>query len=232
MPANGGPAIRVLIVDDHTLFRKGAHTLLAGEEAFEVVGEASGGREALERAQDLMPDLILMDVSMPEGNGLEATRRIKEALPYVRIVMLTVSEDEQHLFEAIKSGADGYLVKSIDVDGLIAALRGVMHGQAPMSHTMASKILGEFARMASGRPTDVPARTLTPREHDVLELLTQGKTNKEIAAILTVAENTVKNHLRNILEKLHLENRVQAATFAVRKGLVARHPPSEPAPLV
>lgn len=217
--------IRVLLADDHALFRKGIASLLAGERGFEVVGEAGDGREALERARDLMPDVILMDIFMPGVNGLEATRRIKEALPYVKIVMLTVSEEDQNLFEAIKSGAQGYLLKKIEPQELFAMLRGVVQGDAPISRAMAGKILGEFARQARRPAPTAPAGAdLSAREREVLELVTQGKSNKEIAAALAIAENTVKNHLKNILEKLHLENRVQAATFALREGLVDKPP--------
>lgn len=217
--------IRVLLVDDHALFRRGIASILAAERGFEVVGEAGDGLEALERARELMPDVILMDIFMPGANGLEATRRIKEALPYVKIVMLTVSEEDQNLFEAIKSGAQGYLLKKIEPQELFAMLKGIVQGDAPISRAMAAKILGEFARQTrQPAATASPGANLTPREKEVLELVTQGKSNKEIAAALAIAENTVKNHLKNILEKLHLENRVQAATFALREGLVEKPP--------
>ncbi len=215
--------IRVLLVDDHALFRKGIASILASERGFEVVGEAGDGLEALERAKELMPDVILMDIFMPGANGLEATRRIKETFPYVKIVMLTVSEEDQNLFEAIKSGAQGYLLKKIEPQELFAMLKGVVQGDAPISRAMAGKILGEFARQARrAAATPLPGADLSPREKEVLGLLTQGKSNKEIAVDLAIAENTVKNHLKNILEKLHLENRVQAATFALREGLVGK----------
>ena len=224
----GPPPIRVLLADDHALFRKGIASILAAERGFEVVGEAGDGLEALERARELMPDVILMDIFMPGVNGLEATRRIKEALPYVKIVMLTVSEEDQNLFEAIKSGAQGYLLKKIEPQELFAMLKGVVQGDAPISRAMATKILREFAHQAR-RATPAPrsGADLSPREKEVLELVTQGKSNKEIAVALAITENTVKNHLKNILEKLHLENRVQAATFAIREGLVQR-PPGKP----
>ncbi len=221
------PPIRVLLVDDHALFRKGIASILSAERGFEVVGEAGDGLEAVERAKELMPDIILMDIFMPRANGLEATRRIKEGLPYVKIVMLTVSEEDQNLFEAIKSGAQGYLLKKIEPQELFAMLKGVVQGEAPVSRAMAAKILGEFARQTRQAAASSPGANLTMREKEVLELLTQGKSNKEIAVALAIAENTVKNHLKNILEKLHLENRVQAATFALRQGLVPK-PPAKP----
>jgi len=173
-----------------------------------------------------MPDVILMDISMPVMDGLEATRRIKAEIPYVRIVILTASDGDGSLFEAIKSGAQGYLLKKIEPQSLYGTLRGVVRGEAPVSRVMASRLLDEFARQ-SRVPPPAPAAVLTTREREVLEQVARGRTNKEIAAALAIAENTVKNHLKNILEKLHLENRVQAATFAFREGLVAK-PPETP----
>lgn len=217
--------IRVLVTDDHPLFRKGIASLLAAEPGFEVVGEASNGAEAIEKAREFMPDLILMDISMPGVNGLEATRRIKQEFPYVRIVILTVSDEDQNLFEAIKHGAQGYLLKKIDPQTLFRTLRGAVAGEAPLSQSMATKLLAEFARQSQrGAQSPTPTGTLTEREKEVLRLLAAGMTNKEIGGTLKIAENTVKNHLRNILEKLHLENRVQAATYAIREGLVQRPP--------
>jgi two-component system nitrate/nitrite response regulator NarL len=215
--------IRILLVDDHSLFRKGIASLLTAERGFEVAGEAGDGLEALTKAREVMPDLILMDISMPGMNGLEATRRIKEVLPYVKIVILTISEEDQDLFEAIKSGAQGYLLKKIEAKALFSTLRGIVQGEASVSRAMAAKILDEFARQARRQPAvTLPGTNLSPREKKVLELVAHGKTNKEIAAALAIAENTVKSYVKNILEKLHLENRVQAATFAVREGLIEK----------
>ena len=217
--------IRVLLVDDHPLFRKGIASLLSEEPGFELLGEAPNGRIALERARELMPDVILMDISMPEVDGLEATRRIKAEIPYVRIVMLTVSDADENLFEAIKSGAQGYLLKKIEPQTLFSTLRKIVEGEAPMSGVMATKLLAEFSRQtrrASQSPT--AGATLTEREKEVLNHIADGKTNKDIASALSIAENTVKNHLKNILEKLHLENRVQAATYALREGLIQKPP--------
>jgi DNA-binding NarL/FixJ family response regulator len=205
------------------LFRKGIASLLAAERDFEVVGEAGDGLEALARARELIPDIIPMDIYMPGTDGLEATRRIKEGLPSVKIVMLTVSEDDQDLFEAIKSGAQGYLLKKIEAKALFSTLRGIAHGEAPISRVMARKLLDELARQAQQKATaSPPGITLSPREKTVVGLVAQGKTNKEIAVALAVAENTVKSYVKNILEKLHLANRVQAATFALRKGLIEK----------
>ena len=213
--------IRVLLVDDHVLFRKGLASLIDPLEDMEVVGEAGDGREALERARELMPDLILMDIQMPGWDGLKATRLIKEEMPYVKIVMLTISDDDTDLFEAIKSGAEGYLLKNIVPEELFEMLRGVYRGEAPISGLTAARILDEFARLAQ-KESWVPSsgESLTPREKEVLQLVSRGATNKEIASRLFIAENTVKNHLRNILAKLHLQNRVQAAAYALREGLI------------
>jgi len=216
-------AIRVLLVDDHALFRAGLASLLQTQKDCEVVGEAGNGEEALEKAKELMPDVILMDVYMPKMGGPEACRRIREALPYVKIVMLTVSEDDKDLFEAIKAGAHGYMLKKLEPHVLFKMLRGTMRGEAPISRMAASKILGEFARLARHGSEEASAHeNLSAREHEVLGFLTKGATNKEIASSLGIAENTVKNHVKNILEKLHLQNRVQAAAYALRKDIT--HP--------
>jgi len=217
--------IRVLVVDDHALFRRGIVSLLSAEAGFEVVGEAANGREAIEKARDLMPDIVLMDLSMPEVDGLQATQRIKTELPHVRVVILTVEEADQNLFEAVKNGAQGYLLKKIEPRALFDTLRGVAQGEASISRLMAAKLMGEFSRQANLGGSGADRRPeLSPREHEVLGLVAQGRSNKEIAAALDIAENTVKNHLKNILEKLHLENRVQAATYALRQGLVGKPP--------
>jgi len=212
--------IRVMLVDDHALFRKGVASLLAACPDIEVVGEADDGAQALAKVADLMPDLILMDIQMPGMDGLEATRRIKAEHPYAKIVMLTVAEEDRSLFEAIKAGAQGYLLKKIDPQEFLAMVRGVSRGEAPISRAVAARILGEFGRRVQGPQPEEPAGKLTPREREVLQLLTQGNTNKEIGNVLCVSENTVKNHLKNILAKLHLQNRVQAAAFALREGIV------------
>jgi DNA-binding NarL/FixJ family response regulator len=213
-------AIRVLLADDHALFRKGVADFLASEPDIELVGQADDGAQALEMARELMPDVVLMDVSMPRMDGLEATRRIKAELPFVRIVILTVSDSDRSLFDAVKSGAQGYLLKSVEPQALLDTIRGVVRGEASISTTMAARLLEELARDSKRTtPPGTPGARLTQREQEVVELVAQGKSNKEIAAALGIAENTVKNHLKNILEKLHLENRVQAATFALRQKL-------------
>ncbi|MFQ5852636.1 MAG: response regulator [Candidatus Binatia bacterium] len=212
-------AIRVILADDHALFRSGLSTLLAKEKGFKVVGEAQDGNEAFQRARELVPDIVLMDIYMPGCDGLAATRRIKKAVPSVKVVILTVSEEDKNLFEAVKCGAHGYLLKKIEPRELFEMLRGVFRGEAPISRATATKILNEFARQIQKGPEDVDEEKLSPRERDVLEFITKGLTNKEIGSKLGITENTVKNHMKNILDKIHLENRVQAATFALQKKL-------------
>ena len=206
---------RVLIVDDHALFRQGVRNAIAREEDIQVVGEAEDGVEALAKARELKPDLILMDISMPRCSGLEAVSAIKRELPGVRIVMLTVHDDDENLFEAIKRGAEGFLSKKVRAKTLLDSLRGVMRGEAAISRLMAEKILKEFARLAQIEAGHI-ASQLTPREKEVLQKLSEGLCNREIALSLSISENTVKVHVTNILKKLHLRTRSQAAAYARR----------------
>ncbi|MEE8448185.1 MAG: response regulator transcription factor [Thermodesulfobacteriota bacterium] len=216
--------IKVLIVDDHPLFRQGLAGILVEQEGIELVGEAGHGEEAVERVKELMPDLVLMDIYMPGCDGLEATRRIKKEFPYIKIIILTVAEEDRLLFEAIKSGAQGYLLKNIEPTELINMLRGVFKGDAPISRHTAAKILSEFGRQI--RKERELASPLTSREREVLELVAKGLTNKKIGNTLFISEHTVKNHLRNILEKLHLANRAQAVAYALEKGLIGKAGPA------
>lgn len=211
--------MRVLLADDHALVRNGIASLLKSHNV-EVVGEAADGIEALEKTRSLHPDIVLMDIQMPRRNGLEATRLIKAEMPQTRIVMLTVSEDEEDLFEAIKAGADGYLLKNIRADEFLTLLDGVMKGEAAISPLLAAKIIQELARQTTrGAKPNHSDSDLTEREIDVLKLVSTGARNKEIAQKLDITENTVKYHLRNILEKLHFSNKTQAAAYAVSKGI-------------
>ena len=213
--------LRVLLVDDHVLFRKGIAALLAFRQNIEVVGEASNGLEAIAQAQQTVPDVILMDIHMPKCDGLEAVKTIKREMPHVHIVMLTVSDNESDLFAAIKNGADGYLLKNLEPAQLFEMLEGICRGEAPISGVLAAKILNEFRQPTNkGNQPSEGRDGLSPREVQVLELVVQGATNREIGTALCIAEDTVKIHLRNILEKLHLQNRIQAAVYAVRQGLV------------
>ncbi len=219
--------IRLLLVDDHALVRKGLAALLATDSEFRVVGEARDGLEALKKVAELKPDVVLMDISMPGMGGLEATRRICKSLSSTKVVILTVSEEDHDLFDAIKAGASGYLLKKVQPDELSSMLRGVLHGEAPISRFTATKILAEFAAREEQRPqpvADVWEEKLSRRETEVLRLVVDGLTNKEISAKLGVEPTTVKNHLKNILGKLHLRNRVQAAAFALQKGLFSQTP--------
>lgn len=213
--------MRILLVDDHVLFRKGVAALLAMNPDIQVIGEAGDGLEAIAAARELLPDVILMDIGMPRCNGLEATRALKHEMPHVKIVILTVSDDDQHLFEAIKSGAQGYLLKNLEPYQLHDLLESISRGEAPLSGAIAAKILKEFTHPTTASQQEAPlVEELTAREIEILQLVVDGLTNKEIASALVISENTVKIHLRNILEKLHLQNRIQAAVYAVRQGLV------------
>jgi DNA-binding NarL/FixJ family response regulator len=215
-------AIRVLIVDDHALFRRGLQMVLEGEPDIEVVGEASDGAEAVATAEETTPDVVLMDVRMPKRSGIEATRAIKDTLPSTRILMLTISDEEADLYEAIKAGAAGYLLKEISIDEVANAVRQVNQGQSLISPSMASKLLNEFASMVKRRDerTPMPGPRLTEREMQVLRLVAKGLNNKEIGDDLFISDNTVKNHVRNILEKLHLHSRMEAVVYAVREKLL------------
>ncbi len=214
--------LRVLVCDDHALFRRGLQMVLEQESDLELVGEASDGVEAVQKAQELMPDVILMDVRMPRRSGIEAAGDIKDVLPHVKILMLTISDEEADLYEAIKAGASGYLLKEIPIDEVAEAIRSVWAGQSRISPSMASKLLTEFAAMskASSEKPQVPTPHLTDREMEVLRLVAQGLNNRDIAKQLFISENTVKNHIRNILEKLHLHSRMEAVVYAVREKLL------------
>lgn len=214
--------MRVLLVDDHTLVRNGIGSLLRARN-IDVIGEAGDGLEALEKARQLRPDIILMDIKMPRCNGLEATRLIKAEMPQVKIIILTVSDDDDDLFEAIKSGAGGYLLKNIRAEEFLAFLSGVVRGEAAISPLLASKIIEEFSRQTTKETESFSSESeFTTRENDVLKLVARGALNKEIASTLNVTENTVKYHLRNIMEKLHVRNRAQVAAYAVGRGITPR----------
>ena len=220
--APGVDPIRVLVVDDHALFRRGLEMVLAQEPDIEVVGEAGDGAEAVERAADLLPDVVLMDVRMPRRSGIEACTAIKDVVPSARIIMLTISDEESDLYEAIKAGATGYLLKEISIDEVATAIRAVAGGQSLISPSMASKLLSEVATLIKrdGDRQQVPAPRLTDRELEVLRLVARGLNNRDIAKQLYISENTVKNHIRNILEKLQLHSRMEAVVYAVREKLL------------
>lgn len=214
--------IRVLLVDDHHLFRDGLARILNSQIDFEVVGEATNGLEAFAETQKLKPDLVLMDVTMPVCDGLEATQRIKREFPEVTIVMLTVSDENEKLFEAIRNGAQGYLLKSIRREEMLSLLQGAVRGEAAISPAMAGRMLEEFRRIDRQVPLNPEEKhpQLTEREKEVLVLVASGASNKETADKLSVSIHTVKTHMRNILDKLHLTSRQEAASFARREGLI------------
>ncbi len=204
---------RIIIADDHPHAREAIREILEEYEEFEVIGEANTGIEAIRLTERLMPDIILMDISMPEMNGLDATRLIKARFPYVKIVMTTVSDDIVNLFEAVKRGAQGYLLKNIHSDKWYEHLKAFAMDEVPLSNEVALQIIHEMAR-----PKEREKVPLTNRETEVLHLVAKGKTNKEISQELFISENTVKNHLKNILQKLQLDNRVQLTSYAFENG--------------
>jgi len=210
--------LRILLVDDHILFRKGIAALLANKQDFTVVGEAADGLEAIQRVEEVTPDIILMDIEMPHCDGLTAVKEIKAMRPEIDIIMLTVSDSDENLFQAIKYGAKGYLLKDLEPDQLYHMLDGIRQGEAPISGIMAARILQELSQ-PDLPPADETAEALTKREIEVLQEVATGASNKAIAEQLNITEHTVKIHLRSILQKLHLNNRVQAAVYAVREGL-------------
>jgi DNA-binding NarL/FixJ family response regulator len=210
--------MKVLLVDDHALFRAGLTSLL-NAWGVDVVGQAGDGQEAITRTRELQPDLLFMDINMPTLGGLEATRAIKSEFPGVKVIMLTVSDDDKDLFEAIKSGADGYLLKNLREEEFAELLARVSRGEPIMSPGLARRLLQEFARLKDEPPSLDPGRAgLTHREQEVLEQLTRGATNKEISAALYISENTVNYHMKNIISKLHLRNRAQVVAWAVSHG--------------
>ena len=216
----GDEPIRVAVVDDQELFRRGLTMLLGVEDDIEVVGEAGDGVAATELAGSAVPDVILMDVRMPKRSGIEACVAIKEIAPTARIIMLTVSDEEADLYDAVKNGASGYLLKDSSIDEVAQAVRVVADGQSLISPSMAIKLLDEFKQMSRADRQQVPTPRLTERELEVLKLVAQGLNNREIAKRLFISENTVKNHVRNILEKLQLHSRMEAVMYAVREKLL------------
>ena len=221
MSVSVDPPIRVLLADPHALFRRGVRLVLEDEVDIEVVGEAGDGLDAVERITELTPDLVLMDVGMPGVSGIEATRRVRAAVPSVKVAILTVSERDEDLFAAVRAGATGYLLKEVSIDELPEAVRAVARGHSLISPSMASRLLTEFnvlSRRVEEQHGNVPR--LSDRELEVLRLVARGLSTRDIATELVIAENTVKNHVRNILEKLQVRSRMEAAMYAVREKLV------------
>lgn len=215
--------IRLLIVDDHNLFRQGLIRILGDYAQLQIVGQAANGQDALALVGQLQPDVVLMDVNMPVMSGPDAVRQMQTRFPGLPVVMLTVSERDEDLFDAIRAGARGYLLKNVGAAELLDALQRVHAGEAILAPSMAVRLLDEFRSMAEAAPREAapaPAGDLSERELDVLRLVAQGLSNKEIADALNLSEHTVKTHLANILEKLHLRSRAHAAAYAVQAGLV------------
>lgn len=213
--------MRVLVVDDHVLFRQAIVALLSGVTDMEVVGEAQDGEEAVAIARKLHPDVVLMDIRMRNCNGIEATRRIKQEMPQVKILALTVSEEMSDLVQIIRNGAEGYLLKSATPEECVAALRQVMEGEAAISPRVAARIFHELAQDARSQSDFPRDSNLSPRELEILQLVSEGASNKEISVRLSLSGSTVSNHLHNLLGKLHARNRVQAALLAESRGLLS-----------
>ena len=212
--------VRVAVVDDQELFRRGMTMLLGIEEGIEVVGEASNGAEGVELVISTAPDVVLLDVRMPKQSGIEACVAIKAAVPATKIIMLTVSDEEADLYEAVKSGASGYLLKDSSIEEVAQGIRVVADGQSLISPSMAAKLIDEFKTMSKPDRDTGPALKLTERELEVLRLVAKGLSNRDVATQLAISENNVKNHVRNILEKLQLHSRMEAVMYAVRAKLV------------
>ena len=213
--------LRVVLADNHLLFRKGLARLLDAQPDFEVVGEAQDGREAIRQARRMQPDLVLMDIRMPVCDGLEAARRIKLAMPRVRVVILTVSDNDEDVVRAVRFGADGYLLKDIVPDALFRQLRGLRSGMTPLSPELTGGLFRQMARLSQPTATTESSPPVSPRELEVLRRIVDGYSNKDIAQELGIAHNTVKNHVRSILVKLGARNRAQASARAIYQGLVS-----------
>lgn len=214
--------IKVLLADDHTLWRQGLRRVLEMDERICVVGEAANGDEVIELARSVQPDLVLMDINMPGPNGVEATKAIKREYPEIGIIVLTIHDDQEYLFEVIRAGAAGYLLKDVSPDQLISAIVEVYYGKGFLHPAMANKLFQEFARLYAKEtaPTVELKDPLSEREMEVLALVTRGMSNREIAKALYLSDKTVKNHLSNIFRKLGVADRTQAALLAVKGKLI------------
>jgi len=212
--------VRILLVDDQALFREGVRTLLSMEASIEIAGEASNGVEAVEVARTARPDLVLMDLRMPLMGGVEATRRVRDACPQCRVLILTTFQEDEEIFDALRAGACGYLLKDTPSEKLVGAIHAAVRGESVIEPSVAAKVVAEFARLSSQGNTSSTNPLLSPREHDVLRQVARGRTNKEIASALHVTEGTVKNHLTNIFTRLGVLDRTQAALKARELGIV------------
>jgi DNA-binding NarL/FixJ family response regulator len=213
-------AIKVVIADDHALLREGLAKILSLESNFLIVGEANCGDEAIALTRTLKPDVVLMDINMPGLNGIEATKIIKEEMPQVGIIALTIHEDEEYIFELVRAGVSGYILKDIQPEQLIKAIKDVAEGKTAIQPNITAKLLGEFNRLSDRKTNMFSCDQLTARELEVIKLIAQGMPNKEIASTLYISEKTVKNHITNIFRKLNVEDRTQAALFALKNKIV------------
>jgi DNA-binding NarL/FixJ family response regulator len=214
--------IRVVVADDHVLYRRGLEMVLGAEPDIEIVGEAADGDEAVRQVEEHLPDVVLLDLRMPRRDGIEACSAIRAVAPATRILVLTMSDEESDLFQAVRAGANGYLLKDVPGDDVADAVRAVAGGQSLISPSMASALLSEFAALSKASPPapSMGAPRLTAREVEVLRLVARGMANRDIASALFISENTVKNHVRNILEKLQLHSRMEAVMYAVRENIL------------
>ncbi len=233
-PAEGGPGdadgqppthperLRVVVADDHALYRRGLEMVLAAEPDIDIVGEAGDGAQAVAQVEETLPDVVLLDLRMPRSSGLEACAAIRRTAPATRILVLTNSESESDLFEAVRAGANGYLLKDVPGEEVADAIRAVAGGHSLISPSMATALLGEFASLSRREPTPhhLTSPRLTAREVEVLRLVARGMANRDIAGELFISENTVKNHVRNILEKLQLHSRMEAVVYAVKENIL------------
>ena len=213
--------IRIFLAEDHTIVRKGIRTLLESEENIEVVGEAADGREVLKKIEGLNPDVVLMDISMPQLNGLEATRQLKKAMPDVKVLVLTVHLNEEYIYHALRAGASGYLVKHVDVTELITAVNAVYRGESYLSPSVSKKVIDEYIRKAEENMGEDSLDYLTSREREVLQLIAEGHTNKEIGDLLSISVKTVEAHRANLMGKLDLHSTAELTRYAIRKGVIA-----------
>lgn len=211
--------LRILLVDDHALFRSGLRLLLQQEAGFEIIGEAADGLDAVKRAQQLSPDVVLLDLNMPGLSGLEALQLIKQDRPQCTVLILTVSEEGDELAQALRGGASGYLLKNMDADALIQSIHKAAAGTPVIADSMTAKLVAQLQKPPARSAADTDIERLTPREREILQSLARGESNKEIARRFNLAESTVKIHVQNILKKLNLGSRVQAAVYAVGHGM-------------
>jgi two-component system response regulator NreC len=212
--------VRIVVADDHTLIRRGIVGLLNAQPDMEVIAEAGSGKEALEQTQRHTPDVVLLDVAMPEGNGLETAKEIKRSSPQVQVLMLTMHDRQDYLFEALRAGAAGYILKGADVQDLLAGIRAVSRGEVYLYPTLTKRLLSDFLRRAESGEVPGHLNSLSERERDVLRLIAQGKTSNEIAQMLVISPHTVQTHRDHIMEKLNLHRKADLIRYAVRTGLV------------